>query len=175
MSLSMHDACVPGFVRMFGNLTSILEKAEAFAEARKIDPAVLIQSRLAPDMFALARQVQICSDTAKGAVARLTGTENPRYEDKEASFAELKARIAKTVAFIESVPAAGFEGAEARDVVLKLAGNEVHFTGTSYLFHFALPNFQFHATAIYLILRHNGVEVGKMDFLGRELPPGAHV
>ena len=173
MTLSLYQASIPAFLRMFGNLTKLLEKAEAYAEARKIDPAALLQARLAPDMFALPRQVQIASDTAKGAVARLAGIETPRYADTEASFAELRERITKTVAFIEGVPAEQVDAGEQRSVTLKLAGKEVQFTGPSYLFHFALPNFHFHVAAAYLILRHNGLEIGKMDFLGRDLPPGA--
>jgi hypothetical protein len=173
MTLSLYQVSVPAFLRIFGNLSKILEKAEAWAEARKIDPSVLLQARLAPDMFALPRQVQIASDTAKGAVARLAGIEIPRYADTEASFAELRERIAKTVAFIEGVPPAEVDAGEQRSITLKLAGKEVQFTGPSYLFHFALPNFHFHVAAAYLILRHNGLDVGKMDFLGRELPPGA--
>lgn len=173
MTLSLYQASVPAFLHMFGNLSKILEKAEAYAEARKIDPAALLQARLAPDMFALPRQIQIASDTAKGAVARLAGIETPRYADTEASFAELRDRIAKTVAFIEGVPVEQVDAGAQRTVTLKLAGKEVQFAGPSYLFHFALPNFHFHITAAYLILRHNGLEVGKMDFLGRDLPPGA--
>jgi hypothetical protein len=162
----MYQASVPVLSRVLNNLSSILEKAEAHAEAKKIDQAVFINARLAPDMFALARQVQIATDTAKGCVARLSGSDIPSYEDSETTFAELRARIGKTVAFLESVPAARIDGSEERTILLKLGGNETRFSGQSYLLNFVLPNLYFHVTTTYAILRHNGVEIGKRDYLG---------
>jgi hypothetical protein len=162
----MYQASVPVLSRVLNNLSSILEKAEAHAEAKKIDQAVFINARLAPDMFALARQVQIATDTAKGCVARLSGSDIPSYEDSETTFAELRARIGKTVAFLESVPAARIDGSEERTIMLKLGGNETRFSGQSYLLNFVLPNLYFHVTTTYAILRHNGVEIGKRDYLG---------
>lgn len=166
MSLSMYQASVPVFVRMLENLAAILKKAEAHAEARKIDPAVLITDRLAPDMFPLARQVQIATDGAKGGVARLAGVEPPSYADTETTFAELQERIAKTIAFLKSMPAEQIDGSEERTITLKLRGADVNFQGQSYLLNFVLPNFYFHLMTAYLILRHDGVELGKMDYLG---------
>jgi hypothetical protein len=166
MKISMHQASAPRFAAMLRNLSGLLDKAQAHCEAKKIDPLVLTQFRLYPDMFALARQVQVACDTAKGAVARLAGAEIPKHEDTEQSFAELKARIAKTLEFVESVPAAKIDGSEERDVVLKLRGQEVKFSGLQYLLGFAYPNFYFHVTTAYAILRHNGVEIGKRDFIG---------
>jgi uncharacterized protein len=166
MTISMYQASAPAFDKMLANLGAILGKAATWAEGRKIDPAVLMGARLAPDMFPLTRQVQIACDTAKGAVARLAGAELPKHEDTEQSFAELKARIAKTLAFVESVPAAKIDGSEEREVALKLRGHEVKFSGLQYLLGFAYPNFYFHVTTAYAILRHNGVEIGKRDFIG---------
>lgn len=167
MTLSMYQASVPVFVQMLEALSGVLDKAEAHATARKIDPAVLLGVRLYPDMFPLSRQVQLSTDFAKGATARLAGVEVPAYEDNEKTFAELKARIAKTIAFVKSVKPALFDGAEARAVNLKVAGNPVTFKGEAYLVHFALPNFYFHLTTAYAILRHNGVELSKRDFVGK--------
>ncbi len=166
MPLSMYQVSAPVFVRALGNLSVILGKAAAHAEARKIDPTVFVNARLAPDMFPLSRQVQAASDTSKGRVARLAGIEVPRFEDTETSLSELQARIAKTVSFLGSVKAAQFEGAEDRTITLKLRGREVSFSATDYLLTFALPNFFFHATTAYAILRHNGLEIGKTDYLG---------
>lgn len=166
MSLSMYDASIPVFIRMFTNLSTILDKAVAHAEAKKIDPSVLVNARLAPDMFPLARQIQSASDSAKGAAARLGGVENPSFPDTETSFAELQERIAKTVAFLKSVERAQIDGSEERPVVLKTRAAELNFTGMNYLLGFALPNFYFHVVTAYDILRHNGVEVGKRDYLG---------
>jgi hypothetical protein len=167
MSLSMYQASIPVFVRMFGNLSTILDKAAAYADAKKIDPAVLLNARLAPDMHPLTRQVQIASDAVKGCAARLAGVEMPSYADTESSFAELQARIQKTVDFIEGFSAAQIDGSEGREVVLRFPGAEMKFTGQDYLLNFVLPNFYFHLTTAYAILRHNGLEIGKMDFLGR--------
>jgi hypothetical protein len=168
MSLSMYQASVPVFLRMLTNLSAILDKAAKHAEARKIDPTVFVNARLAPDMFALARQVQVATDSAKGCAARLAGVEVPSYADTEATFPELQARIAKTVDFIKSLKPAQIDGSEDRTVTLKLRGKDVSFKGQPYLLTFAMPNFYFHVTTAYDILRHNGVEVGKMDFLGSQ-------
>jgi hypothetical protein len=166
MKISMYQASAPRFANTLRNLSAILDKAQAHAEARKIEPLVLTQSRLAPDMFALARQVQIACDSAKGALARLAAVEIPKHEDTEQTFAELKARIAKTVEFVESLKPAQIDGAEEREVVLKLRGQDVKFNGLQYLLGFAYPNFYFHVTTAYNILRHNGVEIGKRDYIG---------
>ncbi|OQS31019.1 hypothetical protein B0T40_23685 [Chromobacterium haemolyticum] len=166
MSVSMYQASVPALIRGLNNLSAILDKAAADAAARNIAPEVLLNARLAPDMFALTRQVQIASDSAKGCVARLAGVEVPSYADDEASFADLQQRIAKTVAFLQGFNAAQIDGSEAREVVLKVRGDEIRFSGQNYLLGFVLPNFYFHITAAYAILRHNGVALGKMDYLG---------
>lgn len=166
MNISMYQASAPRFANILTNLSAILDKAQAHAEARKIDPAVLMGCRLFPDMFPMVRQVQIASDTAKGAVARLAGTEIPKYEDTEQTFAELKARMAKTIEFVRSFKPAQLDGSEDREIVLKLGGREVKFTGMQYLLGHATPNFYFHVTTAYDILRHNGVEVGKRDYIG---------
>jgi hypothetical protein len=165
----MHQASVPVFVRMLGNLSAILKKGAAFAEAKKIDPSVLVSARLAPDMFTLARQVQIATDGVKGFAARVAGIEVPSYADTEATFGELEARITKTIAFLQSVSAAQIDGSEDRTVTLKVGGKELVFQAQPYLLKFVLPNLYFHVTTAYAILRHNGVEVGKMDFLGHDL------
>ena len=166
MSLSMYQASVPVFIRMLGNLSAILDKGVAFAGVKRIDPSVLINARLAPDMFALARQVQIATDTVKGCAARLAGVEVPSYPDTETTFPELQARIAKTVAFLQGFTAAQIDGSEDRKVTLKLGGKETSFQGQAYLLNFVLPNLYFHVMAVYAILRHNGVELGKQDYLG---------
>ena len=166
MSFGMYQASVPAFLKMLTNLSAILEKAEVFAAERKIDPEVLLNWRLAPDMFALTRQIQIASDLAKGTTARLAGREVPKYADEEKTFAELKARIAKTVKFVGGFTAKDIDGSESRDITLTLGGQEMHFKGEPYLVHFALPNFYFHATTAYDILRSCGVEIGKRDFIG---------
>jgi hypothetical protein len=166
MTISMYETSAPQFVRTLKNLSAILDKAQAHAEARKIDPAALTTFRLYPDMFPLSRQVQIACDAAKGAVARLAGAEVPRHEDTEQSFVDLKARIAKTVAFIETIRPAQIDGSEERDIALKAGSRELKFKGMPYLLGFALPNFYFHVATAYNILRHNGVEIGKTDYLG---------
>ena len=168
MSLTMYHASVPVFLRALANLSAILRKAEAHAAARKIDPVVFVNARLAPDMFTLSRQVQSASDSAKGCAARLAGMEVPRWEDTEASLPELQARIAKTVAFLQAVSPELIAGSEERKVVLKLRGQDVNFSGQAYLLSFALPNFYFHVVTAYDILRHNGVEIGKIDYLGSQ-------
>jgi hypothetical protein len=166
MTISMYQASAPRFANMLKNLAAILEKAEAHAAARKIDPAVLLASRLYPDMLPLVRQVQIASDNAKGAVARLAGAEVPKYEDTEQTFAELKARIARTIDFVSGFKPAQIDGSEEKDIHLKLGPMEVQWKGMQYLLGFALPNFYFHVVTAYDILRHNGVEVAKRDYIG---------
>ncbi|MGZ5526501.1 MAG: DUF1993 domain-containing protein, partial [Methylomonas sp.] len=166
MSLTMYQASIPAFVRMLGNLSAILDKAAAHAEAKKIDPAVFVNARLAPDMFPLSRQVQIATDIVKGCAARLAGIEVPRYEDNETTFAELQARIDKTKAFLQSISASQIDGSEQRQITLKFGSRELNFLGQPYLLDFVLPNFHFHLSMTYAILRHNGVEIGKKDYIG---------
>ena len=166
MTISMYQASAPRFANTLKNLSAILDKAKAHAEARKIDELVLTSARLYPDMFALARQVQIACDSAKGAVARLAGVEIPKHEDSEKTFDELKERIARTLAFIATVKPAQIDGSEEKDIVLKQQGKDVPFKGQQYLLGFAWPNFYFHVVTAYNILRHNGVELGKRDFIG---------
>ena len=166
MTTSMHQAAIPTITRALKNLIGVLEKGAAHAEAKKIDPAVLLSSRLYPDMFPLLRQVQIASDNAKGPVARLAGVEVPKYEDTEETFADLKQRLAKTVDFVGSFKPAQIDGSEEKDIHLKLGTREVSWKGMTYLLGFALPNFYFHVVTAYDILRHDGVEVGKRDFIG---------
>ena len=167
MSLSMHQASVPVFARGMTNLAAILDKAVAHAEARKIEQSVFMAARLAPDMLALPRQVQIASDTARRCVARLAGTEAPAMEDKEANFAELKARLVKSIDYVKGFEGAQIDGSEDRSIPMKVGGKDIVFTGRDYLLGFAIPNFFFHVTTAYNIFRHNGVEIGKIDFLGR--------
>lgn len=167
MTTSMYQASVPVFQRMLGNLKAILEKSAAHAQAKKIDESVLLNSRLYPDMLAMGRQVQIAADFAKGACSRLAGQDVPKYEDSEKTFAELIARIDKTLAHIATFKPAHIDGQEDRDITISIAGNPVSFKGQNYLLHQALPNFYFHVTTAYAILRHNGVEIGKRDFIGR--------
>lgn len=165
MSLSMYQASIPLLIKQLENLSGILKKGEAYAVAKKIEPEVLINARLAPDMFPLSRQVQIAADISKG-VARLAGKEVPSYEDNEKTFVELEARIAKTIAFLKTFTPEQIDGSEERKVTLKMRGKEVVFLGQPYLLYFVLPNLHFHATTAYAILRNNGVEVGKSDYLG---------
>lgn len=165
MTISMYAASAPQFVSMLRSFDAILVKTQAHAAAKKIDPNVLLNARLFPDMFTFTRQVQIATDHAKGAVARLAGLEVPKYEDTEQSFDELRARIAKTIAFVESVPAAQIDGSEERDIALKAGSHELAFKGMAYLIGFAQPNFYFHLVTAYNILRHNGIEIGKRDYL----------
>ena len=167
MAVSLYTISVPVFQHMLGNLKDILRKAEDHAAANKIDPAVLLNARLYPNMFALTRQVQIATDVAKGACARITGQEIPKYEDTETTFAELQGRINQTLAFVGSFAAADIDGQEAREITITPGGREFKFTGERYMIHWALPNFHFHIMAAYCILRENGVDVGKMDYLGK--------
>lgn len=166
MSLTMYQASIPVFIGMLGNLSTILDKAAAHAEAKHIDPAIFINARLAPDMYPLCRQIQIATDVVKGCAARLSGNAVPGYEDNESTFPELQARIAKTVAFLQSVSAEQINGSEERTVMLKIHGKETGFSGQPYLLNFVLPNFYFHITVAFAILRHNGLEIGKMDYTG---------
>ena len=166
MSLSMHSASVPIFVRMLGNLGSWLEKAEAHAAAKKFESSVYLGSRLVPDMLPFTKQIQIACDAAKFGVARLAGVEAPKFEDNETSIAELRERIRKTIAYVQSVPAEQIDGTDAKDVVVPRRDGSMTLKGEIYLKHFVLPNFFFHVTTAYALLRHNGVELGKSDYLG---------
>jgi hypothetical protein len=165
MSLSMHSSSVPVFVRNLENLLTWLDKAEQHAEARKFDTANYLTLRLAPDMLPFVKQIQIVSDTAKGCVARLAGLEVPKWDDNEASLAELRARIRRSIDYVQSIPAASIEGSQARPITLTLRSGEVHFQGQRYLEHWALPNFYFHLMTAYALLRHAGVDLGKQDYL----------
>lgn len=166
MSISMYSASVPVFTTMLGNLSHFLDKAQAFVDQKPCDPAALTQFRLAPDMLPFTRQVQIACDAAKNAVARISGVAAPRYEDTEQTLPELKARIQKTLDYLASVPASAIDGTEAKEITFPV-GREATRTmlGEAYLKHYALPNMFFHVTTAYAILRHNGVPLGKTDYL----------
>jgi uncharacterized protein len=166
MAISMYDFSIPVLTRGLTNLSAILDKAAAHSAAKKFDSAVLAQSRLFPDMYPLVRQVQIACDTAKGAAARLAGVEVPKHEDTEATFADLKARIAKTLDFVKSITAAQVNDSESRSIEIKFPNGAWKFTGIGYLNDFVLPNFYFHTSIVYALLRKAGVEVGKGDYLG---------
>jgi hypothetical protein len=166
MTISMYQASVPAFLQMLSALSSILGKTEAFAAERRIDPQVLLNYRVAPDMFPLARQVQIAADHAKGCCARLAGVAVPKWADDETTFADLKARIARTVTFVEGFEPAAIDGSEERAITLTIGGQPMSFTGQSYLVHFVLPNLYFHVTTAYAILRHAGLAIGKRDYMG---------
>ena len=166
MTISMYQASVPRFVNVLGNLSAILDKAQAHIDAKKIADATLTSLRLFPDMLPLTSQVQIACDTAKGLVARLAGVDIPAFEDNEKTIAELKARIAKTIAFIQTVTPAQIDGTEDKAIVTKRGEKETHYKGMHFLLGHAVPNVYFHVTTAYNILRHNGVEIGKRDFLG---------
>jgi hypothetical protein len=165
MSLTLYDAAFPPVLRMLGSLSTILDKAAAHCAARNIDPSVLLSYRIAPDMFPLVRQIQTVTDQAKGMAARLAGVDVPSFPDTEATIEELKARLAKTHDFVSSITPAQVAGAEEREIVLKLR-MELRFNGRDYVFGFVLPNFYFHASTAYGILRHAGVDLGKLDFMG---------
>lgn len=167
MTISMYQASVPVFRSYLQNLLTLLEKAEAHCAERKIDPAVLLQTRLFPDMFPLVRQVQVASDAAKGCAGRLAGQEPPSFPDEEKTFEELKARIRKTIDYIGGLPADAIDGSEERPVTIKAGPNTLNFRGQDYLLGFALPNLFFHTTTAYAIMRANGVPLGKLDFLGK--------
>ena len=167
MKISMYQASVPSFVLILNNLSAILEKAAAHAEVKKIDPAVLLNSRLYPDMFPLVRQVQIATDNAKGCSARLAGLEPPKYEDNEATFSELIARIRKTTEYLGTFKPEQIDGSEDRTIILKFRDGSRTFVGMPYLLNYVLPNVYFHVATAYGILRHCGVEIGKQDYLGK--------
>lgn len=167
MPVTMYLVSVPVFQRRLTALTAIIEKAEAFVSGRKIDPNALLQARLYPDMIPFTGQVQIATDHAKGASARLAALEIPRFADTETTFGELKARIARTLEFLETIEPSAIDGSEEREVKLMMGGKERTMKGEPYLMNYAMPNFYFHVTTAYAILRHNGVELGKTDFMGR--------
>jgi hypothetical protein len=171
MALDMHSASVPIFVRMLGNLVTWLDKAEAHATTKKFEPSVYLTARLAPDMLPLPTQIQIACDAAKFCVARLAGSEGPAFADDEKTLADLRQRVARTIDYLKSVPAAQIVGSDAKEISVPRRTGPVLMSGEAYLKHFALPNFFFHVTTTYALLRHNGVELGKMDFLGA-LPQG---
>jgi hypothetical protein len=164
--LSIYDATIPPLKRALSNLAAILEKGEQYADAKKVEHQVLLNSRLFVDMYPLTRQVQIATDMSKGAGARLAAIEIPKYEDNETSFAELQARIAKTIAFLDSIKPEQLEGAEVRDIIITIRKTDIKFSGQDYLLKWVLPNVYFHVTTAYNILRHNGVTLAKQDFLG---------
>ena len=166
MAISMYSASVPVFTRMLGHLAAWLDKAEAHAQAKKFDTSVYLAARLAPDMLPFTKQIQIACDAAKFGVARLAGVEAPKFEDNEASFADLRERIRKTVAFVESVPSSAIDGAEDKDITVPRRDGNIVLKGEFYLKHYVQPNFYFHVTTAYALLRHNGVELGKGDYLG---------
>lgn len=166
MSDLMYAVAIPPMIKSLTNLRAILEKAIAYAEAKKIDPAVLVTARLYPDMYPLSRQVQIATDVAKGAASRLGGLEPPKYEDNEATLPELLARLDKTIALLQSITPEQINGSEDKTIVLPLHDRSMEFKGLTYITDFVLPNVYFHVTTTYAILRHNGVEIGKKDFLG---------
>ena len=163
--ISMHACSAPTFVRMLNNLSAMLSKADAHAKAKNFDAAVLLNDRLAPDMFTLTRQIQIATDHAKGALARLAGKQPEAIEDKEATIADLQARIAKVIGIVEAFKPEQLEGSETREITIKIPNSELKFNGLDYLNTWALPNFYFHITMAYAIMRHNGVDLGKRDFL----------
>lgn len=165
-AITIHDQTVPVFTRHLTSLSTILSKAKAWGEARKIAPHVILNYRLAPDMFPLVAQVQLTTDFAKGAVSRLADREVPRYEDNEDSFEALEARLQKTREHIASFRPADFDGAAERAITLKIAGEPMTFDGKTYLLYFVLPNFYFHYATAYDILRHAGLDIGKRDFVG---------
>jgi hypothetical protein len=167
MNLSMYPASIPTFILTLTNLSDILAKGAKHAEAKKFDPAVLVNARLAPDMFPLSRQVQIATDIVKGGAARLAGVEVPSFPDTETTFPELQARIEKTIGFLKTITASQIDGTEEKPIALKVGGRDMSFQGHSYLTSFVLPNLYFHTTVAYSILRHNGVDVGKANFLGK--------
>lgn len=166
MAISIYDQLVPVFTQMLTALDKVLSKAEADAAARRIDPQVFVNGRLAPDMLPLVRQVQIMTDQAKGCASRLAGQDPPKWADEEKTFGDLHERIAKTIAHLKSFKPEQFEGAETRAIELKFPHTTFNFTGKDYLLNFVTPNFYFHYTTAYAILRHNGVQIGKQDFLG---------
>jgi hypothetical protein len=166
MPLSMYQASVPVFIRLVTALSAMLDKTAAQAEAKKVDPAAFLGARLYPDMFPLVRQVQVAADFAKNTSGRLAGVDIPKFKDTEASFEELKERLEKTLAFLKTLTPAQIDGSADKEFLIPIGKNEVKFTGQSYLLTSAMPNFYFHLTTAYAIMRHNGIEIGKRDFLG---------
>ncbi len=166
MALALYDISIHSLIRGLHNLSIVLGKADAHAAAKKFDPLVLAQSRLYPDMYPLVRQVQIACDTAKGAAARLANLDVPKHDDTETTLGDLKQRVAKTIAFLETVKAGQVDGDDDRTIELKMPNGALKFTAVSYLADFVLPNFYFHSSMVYALLRNNGVELGKGDFLG---------
>lgn len=166
MQLSMFQALIPQSIAGLNNLSNILTKGQEYATLKKIEPEILVNARLAPDMFAFARQIQITTDIIKGGAARLAGVEIPSYPDTETTFEQLQTRIKNTVKFLQSLAPNQIDGSEEKQITLKVGGNELQFLGRPYLLSFVLPNFYFHISMAYAILRHNGVPIGKMDFLG---------
>jgi hypothetical protein len=166
MALSMYQASIPQLKKMLINLSNILKKGEEFAKAKNIDSAVLINDRLAPDMFPLVKQVQIACDQVKNGMARLAGVEIPQFDDRETNFAQLQERIAKTIAFVDGITPAQVDGTEAKEIQFSIKEWKFEFVGQQYLLTWIIPNFYFHMTTAYDILRHNGVELGKSDYLG---------
>lgn len=167
MTISMYQASLPVFIRTLNNLVGILEKGAKYAETKKIDPSVLVNSRLSPDMFPLFKQVQIASDIAKRGAAQLAGVEAPKFEDNETTFPELIDRIQKTISYLDTFKSEQIDGSEERTITLQMRDNTLSFQGMPFLLYFVLPNVYFHVTTAYDILRHCGVEVGKQDFLGK--------
>jgi uncharacterized protein len=167
MTLSMYHASVPVMIKMLGNLETILDKAIAHAAARKIDDAALVEARLFPDMFTFARQIRVATDVSKGGIARLAGVEIPKFEDNEKTLAELKARVRRAIDFFQTIKPAQIDGTEDKAISLTVGGNALKFKGMDYLLDFVLPNFYFHVTTAYNLLRHGGVDIGKMDYLGK--------
>ena len=167
MAISMYEASIPQFTKMLTNLSNVLNKGEEFAKARGIDDAVLVaESRLAPDMFPLSKQIQIACDQVKNGMARLASVERPKFEDNETTFAQLQDRIAKTIDFANSLKPAQVDGTEAKEIKFSIREWNFEFVGEQYLLTWIIPNFYFHVTTAYAILRHNGVEIGKTDYLG---------
>ena len=168
MPLSLYQASVPVYVRQLNGLSAILDKASSYCVERKIDPAALLQARLFPDMLTLTRQVHLACNHAERGACRLTGMEPPTHADKETTFDELKTRIADTIAFLERIDPKKMEGVEDRDITFPVGQQQMTLKGADYLFHFSLPNFYFHVTTAYNILRHNGLQIGKQDFIGSQ-------
>lgn len=166
MTLSMYQASVPRFINALNNLSAILDKAQAHVDAKKLDEATLTSFRLFPDMLPMARQILIATDTAKGLAARLAGVEIPVYDDTEKTLGELKARIAKTVAYLQTFRPEQIDGTENKEIIIKRGDKETRYNGMQFLLGHAVPNVYFHITTAYNILRHNGVDIGKRDYLG---------
>jgi len=166
MKISMYQVSIPRFIHTLRSLGAILDKAQAYAEAKKVDASVLPTARLYPDMLPLTSQVQIACDAAKGAASRLSGATTPTFEDNEKTLPELKARVDKTIAFLETIKPEQIDGTEDKELIVKVGGNDTKFGGMQFLLGRSIPNFYFHVTTAYNILRHNGVEVGKRDYLG---------